>query len=126
MTFKLKKTELIKALIVALCALAVAFAVILFLPRGAASADEPVVEATYTVTWEYKMPASEADSDAEAGEDEADTTADEWQSFQNDKVLFTYEEGVDYSSFVRAKIEHGEDAAVYVYNNDEDMHLTYS
>ncbi|MDE5592860.1 MAG: hypothetical protein K2I75_02900 [Clostridiales bacterium] len=117
MTFKLKKTELIKALITVLCALAVAFAVVLLLPRGAALADEPETEpvATYTVAWEYK----------------ADATAEQWQSFTNDTPsFFTYTDGVDYSTLVRAIIGEGEN--VYeVYNsgnalNASDMSLSFA
>ncbi|MDE7405688.1 MAG: ATP synthase F0 subunit B [Clostridiales bacterium] len=96
MTFKLKKTKLFGALIAALCTLAVAFAVVLFMPRGAASADEPETEG-YTVTWEYKT--------SEDGQ---------WQTFVNGRTLFTYERDEDnrdkdYSALVRAKIDLGAD-----------------
>lgn len=101
MTFKLKKTELFKALTIVLCALAVAFTVLLLLPRGAASADEPGAETTYTVTWEYKI-----------------SDDGEWQSFLNGKTLFTYEDDADYSGWVRAKIQNGDAAAQYI-DSDE-------
>ncbi|MDE7106850.1 MAG: hypothetical protein K2O39_00855, partial [Clostridiales bacterium] len=109
MTFKLKKTELFKALMSVLCVLAVAFAVVLLLPRGAASADETETEDTYSVTWEYR-----------ASED------GEWTSFVAGRTLFTYEADVDYSGWVRAKIEIGDAAAVYAYNDENEMHLSFA
>lgn len=105
MTFKLKKTELFKALMSVLCVLAVAFAVVLLLPRGAASADEPE---DYSVTWEYK-----------ASED------GEWTSFVDGITLFTYENGFDYGDWVRAKIIIGEADAEYAYNDENAMHLSF-
>lgn len=113
MTFKLTKTKLFGALIVALCTLAVAFAVVLFMPRGVALADEPAADDTYTVTWEYK----------------ADAQAVEWQSFVNGKTLFTYEQGKDYSALVRAKIDLGSDITpeyVSYAAADADTYLSYS
>lgn len=114
MTFKLKKTELFKALISALCALAVAFAVVLLLPRGASAEDEPTVEAAYTVTWEYK----------------ADKTATEWQPLVKNYTPFTYTEGEDYSTLVRAVITEGQNS-FEVYNsgnesNETDMSLAFA
>ena len=105
MTFKLKKTELIKALLAVLCMLAVAFAVLFILPRGVASADEADTEATYTVTWEYKASAD-----------------GEWSSFIDGKTLFTYEEGVDYIGWVHATIQVGENTKE-IAADTQDMYL---
>ncbi|MDE6029753.1 MAG: hypothetical protein K2F90_05505 [Clostridiales bacterium] len=102
MTFTLKKTKLFKALISVLCALAVAFAVVLLLPRGGASADEaePTETVEYTVAWQYK----------------ADSIATEWQPLVNGLTPFTYADGADYSPLVRAVITQGE-TTTEVYNS---------
>ncbi|MDE6618849.1 MAG: cell envelope integrity protein TolA [Clostridiales bacterium] len=108
MTFKLKKTELIKALITVLCSLAVAFAVVLLLPRGVASADETdTEEATCTVTWKYQV------------------SNGEWHSFVNGTTLYTYDDGVDYIDRIRAEVKDGDDVTE-VYYDSQDMHLSFA
>ncbi|MCH5155058.1 MAG: hypothetical protein J1F69_00480 [Clostridiales bacterium] len=112
MTLKITKSKVFTALIVALCVLATAFALVG--PRGKASADE---EAGSKVTWEYTT-------------DSNITGETEWLPFNNGEVLFTYG-AVDYSANVRAKIvTSGETAkteyVTYKAGDTSGLYLTYS